>query len=265
MDRVFFQTFYPREELTEIYRIRYENNLVRLQFIDVILAQSNGVKRIYEERTGRKDILVAHSSLDHIDQIRPKRINAISLPIHFATLNGALAPYKGAEMLVKTVEILDKNGYGDAYRLDVFGDLYPKLKQRLLSSPSVRWHGSYSREQLDQILSMVDVGMVPSVWEEVYGYVGIEFLAKGIPVIGNQRGGIVDYTINGCSGWVNSQYHARKLASIIIDIIKNPDSILSLNKWINNNRSMIIPNKHKHFLTVLECYQKAISNHAGAI
>ncbi|GAH32542.1 unnamed protein product, partial [marine sediment metagenome] len=40
-------------------------------------------------------------------------------------------------------------------------------------------------KNLNYILEKADVGIIPSIWEEAYGLVGIELLAKGIPVIGN--------------------------------------------------------------------------------
>jgi len=54
--------------------------------------------------------------------------------------------------------------------------------------------------ELDHILDEVDVGIMPSVREEAYGYAGMEFLAKGIPVISNAIGGLVDYTREGETG-----------------------------------------------------------------
>jgi glycosyltransferase involved in cell wall biosynthesis len=41
---------------------------------------------------------------------------------------------------------------------------------------------------------------VPSIWEEPYGYVGVEFLAAGIPVVGSRIGGIPDYVGDGVNG-----------------------------------------------------------------
>lgn len=252
---------HSREELVDIYRKRHHSNLARLRCIDVIIAQSNSVKNIYEERTGRRDIQMAHSSLSSIESLTAKQMGNVLPPVHFATLNGAIAPYKGAEILEETVKILKRRGYDGAYRLDIYGGLDTRVRRSLLSSDSVKWHGFYEQECLDKNLDQIDVGIVPSIWEEVYGYVGIEFLAKGIPVIGNGRGGIIDYTINGCSGWVNESCSAEELANIMEIIIRNPEVIIPLNRWIIGNRSKLIADRSEHLKTVSDCYEKAIASH----
>ena len=121
----------------------------------------------------------------------------------------------------------------------------------------------YHRERLSEILANVDVGIVPSLCEEVYGYVGIEFLANGIPVIGNRRGGIVDYTINGRTGWINETCTAEELADIMERIINDPSSILPLNRWIADNRGKVIADGEEHFRSVMTFYEEAIVAHRG--
>ena len=125
----------------------------------------------------------------------------------------------------------------------------------------VRWHGLYHRAALDEILDRVQVGIVPSLCEEVYGYVGVEFLAKGIPVIGNRRGGIVDYTIDGQTGWLNKSCTAGELADIMEKIIKEPASILPVNRWILAHRDSVIADRAQHLTTVSLCYGSAIEKH----
>lgn len=45
----------------------------------------------------------------------------------------------------------------------------------------VEIRGPYRPEELDGLLDEVDVGIMPSIWEEAYGFAGVEFLAKGSP------------------------------------------------------------------------------------
>ncbi len=76
--------------------------------------------------------------------------------------------------------------------------------------------------ELDSVLDDVDVGIVPSIWEEAYGFVGPEFLAKGIPVIANAIGGMPEYTRDGETGWLNRSCSALELARIMGDISRKP-------------------------------------------
>jgi glycosyltransferase involved in cell wall biosynthesis len=107
----------------------------------------------------------------------------------------------------------------------------------------------------------VHVGIVPSLCEEVYGYVGIEFLANGIPVIGNRRGGIPDYVISGKTGWVNESCTAEELADIMAAVIEDPRSVLPLNKWIEANCCSVIADFSGHLDVVLEAYLQASEKH----
>jgi len=93
--------------------------------------------------------------------------------------------------------------------------------------------------------------------EEVYGYTGIEFLKKGIPIIGNAKGGITDYTINDLTGWVNSTASSRELVNIIKYILKNPEKIDTLNKKILNDKTLI-KSMDTHFKEINGIYNRII-------
>ena len=243
----------------DIYRERLSRNIERLRRVDIILAQSRRTREIYAERTGRTDIRVAHSSLAYMEEIVSRRKESVATPLRFATLNGTAAPHKGAGLMADTVEILRQRGYDGRYRLDVHGDMDRGVRRRLLSSVSVRWHGRYRRNRLVEILDQADVGIIPSLCEEVYGYVGVEFLTRGVPIIGNRRGGIVEYTLNGKTGWVNETGTAHELADIMEGVIKAPESILPLNDWIIHNRSAVVADRKEHLRFVLECYEEAMN------
>ncbi|MEN3014398.1 MAG: glycosyltransferase, partial [Endomicrobiia bacterium] len=103
-----------------------------------------------------------------------------------------------------------------------------------------------------------DVGIIPSIWQEVFGYVGIEFLAKGIPIIGNNKGGIVDYTIDGLTGWINKTSTAQELAEIMENIIKNPEIIQKYNDIIINKRKQLIKTMYEHFCEIDKIYKEIL-------
>jgi glycosyltransferase involved in cell wall biosynthesis len=73
------------------------------------------------------------------------------------------------------------------------------------------------------------VGILPSIWDEAYGYAGLEFLAKGISVIANAIGGMVDYNREGETGRLNRSCSAAELAGIRGDLIAHPDQVAELN------------------------------------
>jgi glycosyltransferase involved in cell wall biosynthesis len=81
---------------------------------------------------------------------------------------------------------------------------------------------------------------MPSVWEEAYGFAGMEFLAKGIPVVANAIGGMTDYVREGKTGWLNGSRSSEELAGIMAGIVERPQQVLDLNAAIRAARHEIV-------------------------
>ncbi|WP_286349857.1 MULTISPECIES: glycosyltransferase [Geobacter] len=226
--------------ISSVFSQRLISNIERLRSVDLLIAQSHRTREIYAERTGRSDIVILHSSLAHISTLHPRVIDTPREPIRFATLNGCASIFKGAKVLLEALKILHKNGFGDRFVMEIWGGIHSSVYSELISMPMVTYKGFYQRNHLDKILESPHVGIVPSICEEVYGYVGTEFLAKGIPVIGSRRGGITDYTFPQKSGWLNVSCSPEELAHIMESIILTPSCIPPLNRWIVENRSSLI-------------------------
>jgi glycosyltransferase involved in cell wall biosynthesis len=48
----------------------------------------------------------------------------------------------------------------------------------------------------------MDVGVIPSIWAETYGYVGPEMLTRGMPLIVSSAGAMKEYVTSGFNGLV---------------------------------------------------------------
>jgi glycosyltransferase involved in cell wall biosynthesis len=124
----------------------------------------------------------------------------------------------------------------------VYGPVAPHVREALRAHPAVELGGEYRLEELDGLLEPGDVGLLPSVWEEVYGYAGLEFLAKGIPVIGNAVGAIPEYVRPGQTGWLNHTCTADELAALMIDAIEQPEHVSELaSKTVADRAKLIEP------------------------
>lgn len=216
------------EEKKKAFLIRRFKNIERLKKITILIAMSKKVKEIYSTYTHRNDIEQFHFSVKNISSIQYQKKKVIEKPIKFVTLNGAVGRAKGVHLLTEAFYKLSLS-HPQEYELHIWGGLNEREGRRLLAIPNVFYHGPYERDKLDKILGNYDVGIVPSVWEEAFGFVGVEMLAKGMPVIGNNRGGIIDYVKEGVSGWVNYSNDGAGLYSILKQIIESPSQILELN------------------------------------
>jgi len=233
----------PRPAAPAEYQRRREINLERLGAVDRLIAQSPRVAEIY------RGLGVAHPrlctlqlTLPHIERLRPRRLDAPPCPVTFATLNGAASPAKGAELLLEASRGLA----GERFRLLVFGQVHAAIAGALAGTPGVELRGPYTASELDGLLDEVDVGIVPSMWEEAYGYVGPELLAKGIPVIGNALGGIVEYTRDGETGWLNRSASAEELERHMRTAIRRPEEVLRLHRAVLARRAELIKPMARH-------------------
>ncbi len=245
-----------QKKLANDFQKRRDINIERLNRIDLLIAQSYKVEEIYKKMLNRESgIITLHLTVDHINLIKPKFIENINFPINFAVLNGCISVAKGSKLMLEAIKTLNKKGLNKFFKLHIFGGISEDIKDEILSFNNVLYHGLYDVSELDKILNKIDVGIIPSVWEEAYGYVGIEFLAKGIPVIGNNKGGIIDYVKDDLTGIVNKSSSAEELASIMETIIKNPNIIKNLNEKIIKNRNRIIKNMEEHFYEMDNIYK----------
>lgn len=241
-----------------LFQKRREINIKRLEKIDLLIAQSHRVEEIYRKFVKTGNIITLHSTVNHLNLINPKKLE-VGYPIRFATLTGCSSIKKGSKLVLEAIKLLNKRNINDLFELHIWGELDYNIKE-ILKFSNVYSHGSFTINQLDHILEMIDVGIIPSVLEEAYGYTGIEFLAKGIPIIGNKKGGIVDYTINNSTGWVNETSSGEELADLIEHIIKNPEEIRQLNRKILNNKKLI-KSMDTHFNEIKEIYFQFVNNH----
>jgi glycosyltransferase involved in cell wall biosynthesis len=106
---------------------------------------------------------------------------------------GRLEVVKGAEDAIRILSQLPKT-----YRMDVLGDGYglnslQRMAQSLGVSDRVEFHGWVDRERRDEVFASSAVLLMPSLWDEAFGMVGIEAFAKGTPVVAYDVGGISEW------------------------------------------------------------------------
>jgi glycosyltransferase involved in cell wall biosynthesis len=94
-----------------------------------------------------------------------------------------------------------------------------KLAQRLGLAERVRFAGWLGPRELASELRGAAVAVVPSVWPEPFGIVGIEAHAAGVPVIASATGGISDWLDDGVNGLLVPAGDAPALARALSDLL----------------------------------------------
>ena len=86
----------------------------------------------------------------------------------------------------------------------------------------VMFKGWLGPEQLARELADASIVVVPSLWPEPFGLVGIEALAAGRPVIASATGGIADWLDDGVSGLCVTPGDVDALAHALNELLADP-------------------------------------------
>ncbi len=87
----------------------------------------------------------------------------------------------------------------------------------------VNFTGWLGADRLAEELANASVVVVPSLWPEPFGLVGIEALAAGRPAVASATGGIVDWLDDGLSGLCVPPGDPSRLAAALNELLADPD------------------------------------------
>ena len=251
----------------EQYNKRRQFNLTAIKEIDLVIAMSNRVTAIFNYYQPFDNITTLHLTLNHLDEIIPRRMVPSANKIVFGLINAMGTVLKGKQLLLDLFAQIARSPLKDRVQFQILGDILREDELKLQQYPFVNYAGRYSVKRLNHLLDelKIDVGIVPSLWEEAYGYVGVEFLAKGIPVIGNNIGGIPDYVKAKETGWLNESCTSDEMFSIINYIVNHPDEIISVNENLVTNRSKYVKTMEAHFYEMDAIYQNLLQGAASEL
>jgi glycosyltransferase involved in cell wall biosynthesis len=132
---------------------------------------------------------------------------------------GRMYDYKGAEFLLRALEHL-----AIAVRAVFIGDgpELPQLKEqatRFDSLHAIEFTGWLVQEVVHEFYRQASVVVVPSLWPEPFGRVGIEAMAYGKPVVAFRVGGISEWLHDGQNGFFVEPKNVQQLAETIERIL----------------------------------------------
>jgi glycosyltransferase involved in cell wall biosynthesis len=133
---------------------------------------------------------------------------------------GRVVAPKGIDVLIRAARTVEGEFVvcGDGWRLE---DMR-KLTRQLGLDKRVNFRGWLDAGELARELAEASVVVVPSVWPEPFGLVGIEAFAAGRPVIASHTGGIGDWLEDGVSGLAVAPGDADALALALQELLADP-------------------------------------------
>ena len=162
------------------------------QEADLIITVSNWTRQIVAQRYGipQEKIAVVHNG------ILPKE-KATGSPFpeigsHFITFLGRVTHQKGPAFFVEAADKVLKEFPEAHFIVAGAGDLLPQMIERVAQlgmSANFHFTGFLSGDEVDQIWSMTDVYVMPSV-SEPFGIAPLEAIQGGVPVILSNQSGV---------------------------------------------------------------------------
>jgi len=134
---------------------------------------------------------------------------------------GQVVRGKGVDVLLEALALVRM-----PFECFVFGDgnhrgYCEKLCRRLGLSDRVHFKGYVPQAELARSFAECSVVLVPSVWPEPFGAVGLEGMRHGVPVVGFDAGGIREWLIDGQNGWLVPWMDRRAFAGRIEQLLED--------------------------------------------
>jgi len=207
--------FYPRRcgglhpgTMWNLYQRATERN-AQLQRYAAILVASGHMRREFM-RHGVTSDQIHVMALPNLRQVDPLQaaVHASARPAVRADgpanllFLGRLTKLKGAAELLHAIPLAEKK-LGRPLALTIAGDgperqHLQQLAQR--SASQVSFPGWMGSGQIAKLIAGSDLLVVPSLWPEPFGLVGIEAGSSGLPAVAYDVGGISDWLVAGYSG-----------------------------------------------------------------
>ncbi|QBD82025.1 glycosyltransferase family 1 protein [Ktedonosporobacter rubrisoli] len=147
---------------------------------------------------------------------------------------GRLRVEKGLLVLLKALDLLaqrrsQRGAAALPVRLNVFGsgdqvymnELQEFLREKRLSE-LVTFHGTVPQEELIKYYDRTDIMVVPSLWQEPFGLVLAEAMARSLPVLASKVGGPAEILVDGVNGLLVAPGDEQALADALGQLLEDP-------------------------------------------
>jgi glycosyltransferase involved in cell wall biosynthesis len=222
--------WYFREILSEFgFLWRFHEPLVSLTS-DEIICISRAVASQFKGKKVQKKLNVIYDGIPVSSEPPVKRKRNAKGPYRLLSV-GLLAPYKGQDILIRSLTRLLEQGLD--VELDLVGGVFggqTEFKQHLqdLASKSglqdkIRFLGF--QDQIGPFLEASDFFILPSTRPEGLGIVILEAMAKGVPVVATNHGGVLEIIRDGENGILVPPNDHLAMAAAIEGLIRSPERV----------------------------------------
>ncbi|MEM4245393.1 MAG: glycosyltransferase family 4 protein, partial [Candidatus Nanoarchaeia archaeon] len=204
------------------YAITYRRNKKRIKLtrekITFLIAPSKKLRE-YLECFGFDVVYLPHFiNLKFWKPAKQKREEGLIIYV------GTLTANKGINYLIEAMPLIQKEVKEAKLRVIGSGSEMEELQKRADElGINAEFTGKLKPEQVKEEYNKAQVLVMPSVWMEQFGMVGIEAMATGLPVVGSNIGGIPDWLIDGETGFLTKPKDSKDIAEKTVKLLKNKE------------------------------------------
>lgn len=163
------------------------------------------------------------------------------------TYIGRIAPNKGHEFFVRALGQLpsDVRGVMVGSITEEVGNDLMELAAESGAGGRLRLRKWASRQEIRDILDETTVFVFPSLWPETLGIVGLEALARGVPVVASDIGGVREWLRNEDNGLLVQPKQPSQIKDAVLRIAESHESLLQYGRrGIETVRERFLPRQH---------------------
>ncbi|WP_430477053.1 glycosyltransferase [Bacillus cereus] len=220
------------------------------KLIDYFHFNSSVAKEQFESFLDVKGKVISISHKDIYDHRRERLYRTENSSILRFGYLGPLDTYKGFYALKNALDILKENGYGN-WHLNVYGDF---INDPATYNPkNYTFHGRYEYSQLKEMFNGIDLLIVPSIWKETFGFIGLEAQSYGVPIMVSEHVGFKDLIEDGETGFIY-KVEGNDFANKLTLILNNPSVLGKINENILKVKFPYIMEQHTN--EIINLYQE---------
>lgn len=186
-------------------------------------------------------ISITHSDIS--DNRVIKNYNHKRLRIVFL---GSDAMHKGLNNLIMSLDKLGEE-LKDYWQLYVWG------VDGTNDSENIEYKGRYNYKSMSEIFSNADLIVIPSIWHETFGFIGLEAYSYGVPVLLTDLVGFSDLIKNDLNGFIVKP-NIDSLYSKILSLIKDREQLKNVNENIYSEKFSL--QMEEHTKKILDLYKR---------
>lgn len=238
-----------------------KSNKDKLKVVDKFIAVSHFVKQVHSRHLGLKpeDIVVIPNFYER-NRGKPDLEDTEILPKDFVLFVGALAPYKGVDILIEAYKKIDTKT-----KLVLVGTKQPNHHYE--TTKNIIIVENALNNVVKEAYSRCRFVVIPSVWPEPFGLVALEAMALKKTIIASDIGGLNEIIQNNKTGLLVPSNNPRELAKAIRYLLRRPPlthemGVKGYHRLIGNfSREKILPQVESVYEEVISFNEEGYRGH----